>query len=111
MKILTEATFPNAVKKRLLLIDFHSPDCIPCMMMNNNLKKLEQDIKLDNKVRFEIAKVNIDVEESLDAKFDIESVPTLVLLYDGAEIGRVEGTKTPKAIKEFIGRCIQKFKS
>lgn len=74
-KNFTELTEANG----LVLIDFHATWCGPCKMMSPILNELANEIETD----LTIVKVDVDSERTLAAKFQIQSIPTLVIIKDG----------------------------
>jgi len=49
-----------------------------------------------------VREVDIDTEFDVAAKYNIRSVPTMVLLEDGVEIRRITGSVPASKIKEFL---------
>lgn len=67
-------------KSRLpLLIDFYSPSCAPCFMMNPILEGLAKR----RAGELMVVKVNVDNHPSLAANFGIQSVPTFIIINKG----------------------------
>ena len=70
-----------------LVVDFWAPWCGPCVAMTPQFeaaaKMLEPQVRL--------AKVNTEAEPALGARFDIRSIPTMVLFNGGREIARQSG--------------------
>ncbi len=81
---------------RAVLIDFWSQWCAPCLRLRPHLEKMA-DRYVDS-ARF----VAIDVEkhEAVMDKYDVQSLPTLLLVKGGDEVHRFVGPTLPSAIEE-----------
>lgn len=62
-----------------VLVDFSAEWCGPCKMMAPVLEQLKE--KMDDKVR--ILKIDVDSNRELANKYNIRSVPTLMLFQEG----------------------------
>ena len=69
-----------------VLVDFWAPWCGPCRMMAPVLERLAGE-----RPRLQIAKVNSDEQQELGARFQIRSIPTLILFRNGRELARQSG--------------------
>ena len=76
---LDSASFDEVVKQGKVLVDFWAPWCGPCKMQTPILEKVKGAIG----EAAVIAKVNVDENPDLAAKFSVRSIPTLLLLEDG----------------------------
>lgn len=85
-----------------VLLDFYSDSCVPCKKINGPLG----DIEDDNEGKIKVLKVNTNYEEELTSEYGVESVPTLVLIKDGAEVARSVGALSYDKIDELIAEHI-----
>lgn len=79
-------------KNEFIVLDFYADWCGPCKMTAPILEEVSNEASF-NKISF--CKVNVDEEDDLATKFNVQAIPTLVFLKNGAEIGRKMGF-TPK---------------
>ena len=70
-----------------ILVDFWAPWCGPCRMMAPVLESTAQK----RATTLQVAKVNTDEQQELAGRFNIRSIPTLILFKDGREIARQSG--------------------
>lgn len=99
MKIVRESEFANEVKDGLVLIDFYADWCGPCKMLSPILEQINKENK-----DIKVVKINIDDSRMLASYYQVQSIPTLVLLKDGEFIHRMIGFNPKKKIEEFISR-------
>lgn len=77
------------------VLKFSAAWCGPC-------QALGMTIKSEDDWGVEIKEIDIDEELDLASKYGIRSVPTLVMLEDGAEVKRKSGALNKVQLKEFI---------
>ncbi|MCK9414346.1 MAG: thioredoxin [Prolixibacteraceae bacterium] len=94
IKQLNDQNFNQQIKKGIVLVDFWASWCAPCKMMAPVLNDVADALSSGKSV----GKVNVEVAKAASAKYNIRSIPTMVLFKDGKEINRYVGIKT----KEFL---------
>ncbi|MAF13757.1 MAG: thioredoxin [Parcubacteria group bacterium] len=103
--ILTDENFDNEVlsSKVPVLVDFWAPWCGPCKMQSPILEQLADDYK-DKKVK--IAKLNVDEASRSASKYQVMSIPTLILFKDGKPVDQMIGVQDKDALIEKLNKAI-----
>lgn len=98
VKKMTEKEFNELKSEKLALIDFSATWCGPCKMLAPVLEEVSEE--MGEMVDF----YNVDVDEnpSLAGKFEISSIPALVLLKDGKKVAMQVGFQPKAGIVNFI---------
>jgi thioredoxin 1 len=96
--LVSEAEFASKTAKGRVLVDFFAEWCGPCKRLTPILEELAPQME----GRCSFIKINIDECGSICQKFEVTSVPTLVLLEDGKEIKRSVGLRDAATIKTLI---------
>ena len=81
-----------------VLVDFNANWCGPCRMLRPILEEISND-----RSSFKIASLNIDDEEELALRYNVSSIPCLVLFKDGKEIKRSVGLRPKDDILSMFG--------
>jgi len=104
MKV-TDLTFEEETKSGISVIDFWAEWCGPCKTISPIIDSLVEPYKEKG---VKILKLNVDECPDIPAKFNIRSIPTIVVLKDGIEVGRHTGSGP---IAQKIEELVTKAKS
>ncbi len=106
MKDLNETNFEEEInKKKLVVVDFWAPWCMPCRMLSPVLEKLEKEY--DGKVIF--TKLNTDENPKIAARFGIFSIPTVMMFYKGEIVSTFIGAMPENAVRHEIEKALEKI--
>ncbi len=89
---LTKDDFDSVIGSGVTLVDFWAEWCGPCRMMTPAIEELAAQYA----GKATIAASNVDNENDLAAKFNVSSIPTLLVFKDGKVAHQFVGV-TPKA--------------
>lgn len=79
-----------------LLVDFWAEWCGPCRIMAPEFERAAETLE----PQLRLVKVNVDAEPALSQRFQVRSIPTLMLAFDGREVARAAGARsTPQLIE------------
>ena len=101
---LSDATFDESVgaSTNAVVVDFWAEWCGPCKMIAPVLEKIANE-----QPGISIAKLNIDENPNTARRFDVLSIPTLIVFKDGQPQKRLVGAKGEaqllQELSEFIG--------
>ena len=78
---LTDENFENEVLKsdKICLVDFYADWCGPCKMMSPVIDKIAEE--MGDKIK--VGKVNSDENVDLVSKYEIMSIPTIMVIQNG----------------------------
>ena len=96
---LTQENFEQEVLKAegKVLVDFWAPWCGPCRMVS----PIVDEIAAENPDK-KVGKVNVDEEPELASKFDVMSIPTLLVFEDGELVNRAVGARPKEMILDLF---------
>ena len=88
---LSDATFDEAVagSDTPVLVDFWAEWCGPCKMIAPTLA----EIATEQRGKLTVGKLNVDDNPDTARRFDVMSIPTLLVFKDGKQVKRLVGAK------------------
>ena len=100
IKYVSDASFEADVLKsdKPVLVDFWAEWCGPCKMIAPILDEVSKDY--GDKVQ--IAKLNVDENAGVPAKFGIRGIPTLILFKNGVPAAQKVGAMAKGQLTSFI---------
>ena len=85
-----------------IILDFSAEWCGPCKMIAPVL----DEIATENAGKISIGKVNVDENPDLARRFEVMSIPTLIVFKDGEPIKRLVGAKNKAGLLEDLSDII-----
>lgn len=101
VKIIDAKLFEEEVLKSEVpvLVDFYADWCGPCKMMIPIL----EEVSLEINGKAKIVKVNIDENKELAIKYDVMTIPNLIVFKDGGVVSSVAGMQPKPKILQMLG--------
>ena len=102
--VLTDATFDQAIRSASgpVLVDFWAPWCGPCKMIAPAVADLAREFA----GRAVVGKVNVDDNPSIAGRYDIQSIPTLLIFVNGQVVDQIVGAQPANALRQRLARHV-----
>ena len=101
---LSDSTFDETVASDgvPVLVDFWAEWCGPCKMIAPILAEIADE----QGEALQVAKLNVDEAGDIARRFEVMSIPTLILFKDGEPVKRIVGAKPKQALLDDIAEFI-----
>ena len=101
--ILTDATFAQSIDQATpVLVDFWAPWCGPCRMVAPSVEKLAQEFA----GRAVVAKLKVDENPATAQRFQVMSIPTLIIFKHGQPVDQIVGAQPYGALQQRLARFV-----
>ena len=93
---VTDATFQSEVldSESSVLVDFWAPWCGPCRVVHPILEEMDAE-----RGDLRVVSLNVDENQQTAARYEVLSIPTLILFKDGQEAKRVIGAMPKRRLE------------
>jgi thioredoxin 2 len=96
--------FSDVVERATLpvLVDLWAPWCGPCRTVSPALERIANDFA----GRVKLVKVNVDAAPALAARFEVQGIPTLLVMRDGHVVARQTGAAGEPALRAWLEQAL-----
>lgn len=97
--VITKDNFNNEVmnSEKPVLIDFWASWCGPCRMVSPIVDEIADEVS-----SVKVVKINVDEQPELAQKYDIMSIPTLMVMKNGKIVNKSVGAKSKQSLIEML---------
>lgn len=93
LKHLNHENFNNEINANKTLVDFYADWCGPCKMVAPIVEEIANEYP-----DITVGKVNVDLDGEIAMKYNIVSIPTIIVFENGQEKSRIVGYRPKEEI-------------
>ncbi len=101
---VNESNFQQEVLDSSLpvLVDMWAPWCMPCKMVAPAVEKIAKE----NADKLKVCKLNVDDNQNIAVRHNIQGIPALLIFKNGKEVDRIVGAVPPQAIQSKLDNVL-----
>lgn len=99
---ITDQNFDDATKTGVTLVDFWAPWCGPCQMLGPVIEEIAEDMK----DKANIYKLNVDDNPQISGRYNVMSIPTVMLFKDGQVVDTMIGVQHKDVYVNAINKAL-----
>ncbi|EHS7218047.1 thioredoxin [Staphylococcus pseudintermedius] len=97
-----DSNFDEQIQSGVKLVDFWATWCGPCKMIAPVL----EDLAVDYEGKADILKLDVDQNQATAAKFEVMSIPTLIVFKDGQPVEKVVGFQPKENLAQVLDKHV-----
>lgn len=97
-----ELSFEKVISEGVTLVDFYADWCGPCKMIAPYLEQAQEELE----GKAQIVKIDVDSSPAVAQRFQVMSIPTLILFKDGKVVDQELGFMTKEKIMALINKAL-----
>lgn len=102
-KELSAANFDEVVRSNpVVLVDFWAPWCGPCRMVGPFIDQIAAEYE----GKAVVGKVNVDENPDIASRFQVSTIPTIMVFHNGSLAERTVGARPKAALKQLLDQYL-----